>query len=647
MSRQTSRTFKDEIAALFVLAVLCVPVLAALAWSRVGGGAPPAGAPVQGGGRQPPAPQPAPLDGADRQYLMALLLDSLDALADSRELPDPSDAPEACREARHLELFATLHAPGRQRARASAREASLALSTLSVAGQLYDQGGFFAESLPPRSESRVRFDILTRQHHLPHAQRGVFSLTAMGAPLGIALRDGATRHVFLPGDLAESWALDNLTAFRAINREAGLPPRDWRDRRYPVQALGAESFVNDAPGSTRCVGAVRGLPVVERVGLAEARASRDLAALQLARLFGLSTVRDPEALAPQHAETFAAAYDALTGLPARGGELRAQAQAAAALARFPGRRGEGADESILTALRMSLLWLNDFVRVPDDYPDTAVVLRSEAADRCMPVQDTAAVLTAFCEYRHATADGTWDDLIERLGAFLLLMQDDEGAFRMGAGPQHAGDGDAAQAEAALALALAYREVPDRVRFLLGSQRALSRLAERSESSADPEASRRFIAAVRGYSVILPPNRFMPRLREAVSTLMAAQLSPRDAPAPDLAGGALHGYPPPVGETAADLEAFVGAWLVLAASKDPRAQELCKQARDAALDAARYVAQFQYSPLNSYYLRDPQPALGGVRRQPGSNLVTLEATHRALDGMGLLAQALAVEQKESR
>jgi len=326
--------------------------------------------------------------------------------------------------------------------------------------------------------------------------------------------------------------------------------------------------------------------------------------------------------------------------------VTAQARATGSLLRFAAWQKE---DNLLPACRRAIGQLVRQVYVSPQVPERAFVNPSQDV---ASLQDAAATLDALCAYRQVAQDKTWDDLIGRLGNLLLFLQREDGSFHAAydsaahKAVQSEGPTDmASQADAAGALALAYGEL-NAPRLLLGAQKSLEYLSQQDLRPAGPEAGRRFVEAARELSVFLPVDRQMPQVWKVADALRDGQLSPEEVPAPDLAGGILHGYPPPVAETAADLEVFVSAWLLTGQRKDAESRAFGQRTWPAALAAARYLVQFQFTPENSYYLEDPGAALGGFRWQPGSNLVILEGVERGLDGLRLLAESFPLVPKES-
>ena len=639
MSEDASQTRRRELAALFLLAALALPLVLALAWGRLGVSPDSSGARPGPNSALAPAPSQAPplaLEAADREYLMGLLLDSLQALKESREPPETTDAPAACGRKVDMSVVASLYLPGRRHVREIARRATLVESTRVVAQRLAENAAYRERGFHRADRLRVRFDVITRQQDLPPEQREQLAMVGLGEPLSLALWTGDKAHLFLPGDMADYRAQDHLEAFRALCEQAGLSPETWREKKCPVSALRTLSFVNTTGGSAYCFETVRGLPLAGPPGVPQASRSCRLAARYL------QLVQD------QESGTFAGSHDAATGLSRPGDDVRLQAEAAAALARLCKWQP---NESRLEACRKALWWLVHRAYVPKGRSDIAYVRPLNEAEP-PSLQDAAAALAAFCEYRSASQDETWDALATRLGTLVLSMQDEDGRFAAACDP---GTGAAVRADtsprdvanqcdAARALAIAYQELGE-PRFLLGARKALDLLNSDEQGLRTPPAARRFVVAVRQLALSLPPDAYMPRVRSAVDLLRRDQLCAEEAPAPDMVGGALRGYPPAVGETAADLEAFVSGWLLAGACSGEDAEALLEHSKSAALLAARYVLQFQFYPENSYYLADPEAAEGGFRSRPGSNAITLRCVQLGIDAMSLLTQALLVESQQ--
>jgi len=642
MTRQTRETTRRELAALFLLAVLTVPVIVALAWGRLSparrSGAVPMPAPGEALAPGPSAAGSPVLEKADQEYLMRLLLDSIRALETSGAPPDTANAPEACRRGEDMTVVASVYRPGRERVRAMAREGSLAESVGSVARLLVKEPAF-AQAGPDRSALlRARIDVVTQQQDLPAEQREELALLKPGEPIGLALWSAGEPYLFLPGDVAERRADDHMEMLRLLGRDAGLPAGKWREKTYPMSILKTLSFLNTEPGKADCLDVVRGLPLVREVGLAEVARS-----CRLAGRF-LHGVQQADGLFPRE-------YDAGAEIFLPGSDVQGQAQAAAALGRLCTWRE---DEQCLEACRNALGWLVRRSFVPKDRPDMAYILHSGKADEPAALEDAAAALRAFCEYRAASGDRTWDDLARRLGNFLVFLQRDDGLFasaydsRTGAAMAGADPrwDIVSQSDAAQALALAHRELGEPL-FVLSAWKALDVLSSQQVPPGAGPGSARFVTAVRELSASLSPDTCMARFEECLEAMFEQQLTAEDAPAPDMIGATLSGFPPPLEETAADLEAFVSGWLLAASRDDPAAAELREKSKSAALLAARYLVQFQFLPENSYYVGNPEAAEGGFRRCPGSNLVTLRSVWRSLDALSLLAQAMLAEYEEGK
>ena len=58
---------------------------------------------------------------------------------------------------------------------------------------------------------------------------------------------------------------------------------------------------------------------------------------------------------------------------------------------------------------------------------------------------------------------------------------------------------------------------------------------------------------------------------------------------------------------------------------------------AARRAATWLMHVQYLPENSYYLPDPDAAVGGLREQIGGNVIRVQTLESALRGLTMLAR----------
>jgi hypothetical protein len=466
----------------------------------------------------------------------------------------------------------------------------------------------------------------------------------LAAPLGVVVWQGERPCVLLPADVADADVGNHREMLEAVCRMAALSPIAWRDEKRLLTLIRTDSFVNSAPGGACPVPLVRGLPLLREPGLAQTTRSCELAADYLTR------VQDQIGRFPLE-------RDATSGIPTEGEDPCAQSAAAAALARFSATlAGDDAErksrrERCIKACKTTLADLANMAFVPSAQPELAFVKEGGSSVGAPSPADTAAVLIAFCEYRRATDDRAWDPMIVRLANFLVTCQDESGAFRQPVAEEGAAQGAqvpaldiAAQAGGARALALSYGAV-NRPEFLLGARKALDRLSADAEAMKTADAARGFVVALRDLSPHLPPGPYLPRVREALETLVERQLRVEDCPAPDLAGGTLRAFPQSVDETAADMEAFVSGWLVNRTYGKESNYFLDECLWQAALGAGRYVMQFQFLPENSYYLADADSALGGLRHFPGRNVATLQGTQHGLDALSLLSQAMTLRMQD--
>jgi hypothetical protein len=623
-------------AALFLLALVGVPVVVALLWGRTGA-------------RRRVAPTDSPLSLSpvlpegeslalgpeDREFLSKLFLQTLrDPKAPAKDKVVPAN----CRRILRPVVFASLYAPGRRRLRVRAREYTLAASVQGAARDMSEEAEYSNRGFLRSGDLSLRIDVILREVPLSVPRRRQLAALDLSKPVGVALAGEEDRTVFLPSDLAEHRALDHEDMLQAVCRKRKLSPHAWTKDTHAVSMLWTESFLHlpSGEGEERTMPLVRGLPLVKEVSPSEATRAGRLAAEFLVKM--------------GHAGggTFPVSYNATTGTASADAPVTARARATAALARHAADREEEPRGRLLEAARAPLAGLVREVRALPGNESIAFVATGKNQEKAPSVEATAVVLQAFCAWRAAADQKDWDELIGRLTNFLLLVQKENGRFpRMNTSAGIEGKTSSEekgemrppdarrQAVAAWALAAAFAERQDPA-ALLGAQRALETLKNQPAALDSPVVGRPLARAVLALSPHLPVSRYLPMVRRSLQPLFARQLGAEDAPAPDLAGGALGRMPPSVAETAADLEAFVaGRQLALQVpgKQEPYFADRCRRA---AQQAARFVVPFQFRPTNSYYVLDPAAALGGFRRRPGSNLVPLQTVQNALEGLDLFA-----------
>ena len=125
--------------------------------------------------------------------------------------------------------------------------------------------------------------------------------------------------------------------------------------------------------------------------------------------------------------------------------------------------------------------------------------------------------------------------------------------------------------------------------------------------------------------------------ELTDWLAARQLTPDNCRYPDLWGGIASYQPGRAGvATAAYLEGFADALRLARAAGDvERAARYEKLVRL----AARFVLQLQVRPAETYFVRSPKDAVGGIRTAPALNLLRIDHAQHGLIGLIKAREAL--------
>ena len=627
---------RSPAAPLFLLALVAVPLLGALLWDRLSSPTP--APPVTGPVSMAPNMDRGidfRLKADERSFLLRLFLETL--RNPDQEQP-PGNTPPICRKPLQATVFATVYAPGRENLRKRARERTLIESVRRLAQDLRESSEYRRRGFSEASDLRARIDVITGETPLSVTRRQQFAGIGIGRPHGVALRDPDKPGIFLPDDFAAHRALNHRQMLNAVCRQGELAPGDWRKSKHGISVLKAESFVSSPSEPEKTISLHRGLPLVT-----------EASAPGVDRALTYLTAFTSRMLTP-HSGDFSASYNASTGMRSPGRSVQMHALAVASLARY-GQSGTAVErEQMLHACRTALARLVRHVKAFPD--DDSIAFVQAGQDASSPsIVATAAVLRAFCEHRRRASDEEWDTLIGRLANFLLLVQDETGRFAPPAAADSGSGGDeqkderqpaeglrfaVRQLRGARALGAAFGVLGE-PGHLLGTQRAVEAVRENPALLEHPRAGRLFNLAIWELSDDLPTSRYLALVSRATSPLLTRQIADQDAPAPDLAGGALRAFPPDTTATAADMGAFMAAWMLNERNGEAADKYFAGRCRRSARRAARFLLQFQFDRESSYYVAQPSDALGGIRRRPGSNMALLQTSHRAVEALGLFSR----------
>ena len=386
-------------------------------------------------------------------------------------------------------------------------------------------------------------------------------------------------------------------------------------------------FVNDTPGSRRTVSSPRGLTPVAQVNIATVLRSIRQAAGYLAAIQGsdggLLMFWDPAA-----------------GFHGGCKSVVVQEGTAAALGTWCELQSQA---DALKVCQKAIAWAVDITNPDPQAPGRSFTREVEGCHPTWELEGSAQTLRAICRYHRASGREEAAPWIRSLAEFLLFMQSDDGLFYLKyddktgkrSTPASGFDRIRAQTRAILGLTLAYRELQDPA-YLMGAKKGLQPLLADEDIPATCSAGQAqgLCTALLELNSFLPEDRHVKFATRIASARLRTQLQPKEAPAPDLVGGALPGLPPKAEDTANDLVVFAST-----AMMEPDAQY-----REAARRAAGYLMWLQFVPQNSYYLPDPGNTPGGFREWPGANVIRLQTMDAALRGMVLLARLELQERK---
>jgi hypothetical protein len=474
-------------------------------------------------------------------------------------------------------------------------------------------------------------EALTAELRLSVLRRRQWAEVECGAPAGLCLWKKTEPHLFPPSHVARGGGRTHRARLAALCREANLPPTEWDKKKYAVSLLDTDSFMSSAHSPSASVPLVRGLPLVARPDLEEIRRGARFSAAYLTR------TQDPSG-------AFARLLNPTSQMRQSEDSAVVRARCASALARFFQRHKSQETRPALEACRRALRSLFTHIRSAPEGPRLAFVDGGEET-----TLTTATVLEGFCAYRQASSNRQYDELINALARFLRLLQDETGrirsphTFETTAEPTIEFDIET-QVQVAIAFTSAY-SLTDNPAYLLGARRSLALVRSRREEFTSHRLRHLYITAIERLARFLPVKEHLPAVRDMLENTMRVQLGEDAVRAPDLDGGIDTDFPPSVERTAAATHMFSLGWLLWKPGESQAERDFREKLLRCSRKGARYLLQFQFQPENSYYLPNPTRPLGGYRRRPGSNMVTLRSVLNGLDALGTLERVLTLKNRE--
>lgn len=627
-------------AACFLLCIVAIPISGALLWGRARRDAQPA--------RRHQRPYLTSqnrslrllrLEKPERKDLLKIFWHHLNARATTgtdQPLPAKDLSPKLSVQF-DATVFATLYGRGRKSIRRRARTGSLGDAMRALAQKIRGTDAYNKRGYPEEKHPRVRIDILTHSSPLSALRRHQFAGLGFGRPRGTAAWKDERTEVFLPSDFAGTRALSTRDILESPVRELGLSPDSWKRKDLQMSLLQSYSLVSEWDNRHEAVKLIRGLPRRRNVF----RPGMNRSARMVARFIVRMQERDGD---------FKEFYSASTNMSAPNKSVAAQARSTVRLMQHLLRTGQSRKKKYHTFCRRSLADLLEHIKTVPDVPSVAFV-DAPGSPETPSLLDTAWVLHAFSVYQEMTSDTTWQDLIHRLSQFLLLTQNDDGAFV--SSPWDSGEEKGntqhqplspeaphrRQSVCSSALAAAYGQKQDPA-MLRGAQKGLEQMRNHIQNAEEPTLRQYqgFIQTVLDLSDYLPTARYVPLVRQSVQTVLETQLQESSTTSPDIAGGIIQHHPPRALDSSRALSTYAAAYLLLKRHRSNDNAFLAGRIQRAARASAQFLLQFQFTKTNSYYILMPSQTLGGIRLRPGSNLATLEDACAVLRALDLSARA---------
>lgn len=230
---------------------------------------------------------------------------------------------------------------------------------------------------------------------------------------------------------------------------------------------------------------------------------------------------------------------------------------------------------------------------------------------------TALLMLGLIERRKGTCSDDYDALLERLGKFILSMMKESGEFygfvelKTGKRGPEENPSFISTGQSALALVRLYEEFGQKI-WLEGARKAIRFLVEErprkllASAEHDPIPPDAWLS--QALAEIYPIAKSYPLAEHCfvlASRMMAGQF--RECGEPDFIGGFI-GRPPEVCLAGARAEGLVKV------AKLARTMNIPSEVYEEALiRIARFLISNQYTPDNTYFLPNPERAIGGFRK----------------------------------
>ena len=577
----------------------------------------------------------------EKQYLMKLLFQCLDKGTDKGPA-SMSPPPGRCSMEAATPVFVTVYGPRGERFRVRGRQRTPAACVQEAASKLRDKKAFGPDGIPVR-ELRARIDIVTGALPLSSSQRKLFERTGPVQPAGVALAGPKESVFFLSADVVDNGIAAPAAMVRRLKDRAETREEPARASDWPVSRVEAVSFANTGPGAHQCMDTPRGLPIhgeVTRKQIVRAcRGAADFLARTQARN-----------------GSFAPVCRVRPGSLVGSNPAGRDAAIVYSLARYYGFSGEKNLRQVCMRGLARLFRL----AYKEKGESAAAYIREKTEGRTdVSLGTTALALCAFCEFRRAADEKSFDDLIERMGDFLRRMQKQNGSFAMRYLPEKGKPRNTKvstaqrrieSAQAALGLTIVYRELR-KPRFLLAARNALSDMEKvyDTRNTGSPAGVVWYALALREMFSALPAGTYVKCVSRIGKQARDRQIGSQDSLWAGFTGAAAGPYPPETGPTARDLRLALTAEELtsVAESEEYTRQQGRRSYLGAAREYARFLMQMQITPRTGYFLPRRSPGFGGFLEESGGPVVNSASVRLALDALTHLATRLKTETKSPK
>jgi len=587
----------------------------------------------------------------EKTFLMTAANKAFRELKATGRLPDVSalgPVPPVCARKSNWVLFLTLYAPAKRPLRVTVLgERALYESLLEAVKQVWTHPAYKARRFDRDYRVRIKLDIVKDIAPVPYDRRDVFSRESVTEVAGLMLETDRAFGWLLPADLKRHNIATKGEMLNVAARLSGLPELAWRNPNCNVLRLKTISFINKTPGADDYLDIVRTHPAVGEITPQK---------LMQACFYGAKYLSRNQQANGRFLYQYLAAMDRKVEAP-----YSIVRHCGVTWSLFQLYGVTGIDEFKKAGEKaVGHFFKNLYIDIRR--PEMAYIAKSVGQPRKVYLGGSALGAVALLERKRRLAgDERHDTLIRSLLDFIVFMQTPVGRFnciydvdldKRYNSPELGASILYYPGEATLALVMGGKVLGE-PKYLVAARKSIDYLTKSRDLTLDPETDtipphdHWLCLSIHEISSVAPVESDAEYAYRVVLSMEKAHYTEGNSPAPDFTGGKRSDGPPSACGTATDIEAYASTWFVL--DYWSRRKPEWKQKRDNcfkwAVRSAKFLLAHQLLPENSYYIPNPDRAMGGITGNPTTTMIRSDYIQHSISACIRLTEILRLSSKD--